>query len=359
MRVSLIFVIILAVCVITFATVFVPVERFETSVGDVMTPDTETTFKDYEDVRCKFVFDRLGYSANNYDLISNYILVNDPKETDACYIKNSDVQIMNACSTANSNIYDPSFSNVVQDIYPKLVTDPYVAETIPQGACTIKFDSASADPDALRNYLSYVDMNLPKLQDMRNAIAQFKSEEQRLGSVIQETTKQLADLTATYDQMTVADAAIRQNISDQAASIAQLQNEVNAANDQVAALQTQIAAKKQQYQNVANLRVSACADADFKNCVYFPIGTYDVRRMELMGMANDNLSSIKVPQGLVARLYADSIDPDGNTVPSNKYIDIDGRDVNWIGGQTWSDGTQDPPLNDQTSSIVVRPKQMT
>ena len=330
-------------------------EKFQNGidVNDLMTPGTDIKFKDYEDGKCRYVVDKLGdEDAFKYDTVRNYILVNNQGgTTNECYIKNTDVEIDGNCSKSNPDIYDDKFRNIVSDIYPKLQADSYVAKTLPEDVCVIKFTNNDVSKDNIHDYMTYLDYNLPKLQIIRKQIADDKKEEDRLQIIINNLNDKLKRLT-DYD------GSLLNTINDLNQQIASLQNDINNLKTiQIPQAKANIQARAVLYQNEANLAVLACDGVNFANCVSFPVGRYDVREMEVKGLGNDSLSSIKVPPGLVARLYSDNIDqwgdyPDGN----NKYIEIDGRDVSWIGNEKWMDGTQDPPLNDSTSSIMVFPK---
>jgi flagellar biosynthesis chaperone FliJ len=326
-------------------------EYFTSSAIDVMPLEETRKYMDFEDMKCKFVYDNLK-NTENLDVLQNYTLVNyDTPERDQCYIKNSDTLVENACSKDNPNLYDPRYSNLVTDIYPKLMKDQYMSPTIPLGTCIIKFNKQSASQTLIRDYLDDLDAKLPKLQNLKRDIDALKLRYREL--------VEKRDLELKNQQNLVS------RINGNQSAVNTLNNNINALNDEINTKQNslndlkgKITNREQKYQEIQNKSVLLCKDRDFKGkCVEFPIGRYNALQMIRQGIGNDQISSLKVPEGLVAKLYSDTLDFNYNPTGDKKFAQIEGeRNIPFIGDESWTDGTKNPKLNDAISSVIIEPK---
>lgn len=318
----------------------------EEHFNSVMTDTASFAYGQFEDTKCKVVFDILGKEADNYDVVKNYILLNYPGSSSECYVKSTDDLVDQNCSKANPGLYNDNYRDVVADIYPKLLQDPYVSKSLPQDVCVIKFAGENNNKDVMKEFVANMDESIPKLQAIRHQIAGDREQTKHLKSVKENKQSELEKSASINAQITTDISKLDANISD-------LNQKLQQRKAQVADLNTKLDGKRQQYATASKLVVVACNDANYGQCVNFPVGIYNTHLMEMQGLPNDSLSSIKVPPGLVARLYSDNLDVNGETTSQNKFIDIDGRNIPFMGTERWSDGTNNPGLNDSVSAIVV------
>jgi hypothetical protein len=324
-------------------------ERFAQRKDALMTTDANRKFLGLEDRSCAYVKQRLpAQDRGAYDIVNNYVLVGGGSNLppDACYIKSSDTLVDHDCSKTNVNIYQPQHSSVVADVYPKLLADPYVAESLPQEVCVFQFaKDKNDDTETLKDFLQNMDDNLPKVKALRKTIKVQRDRQTVLNSVRHNKENQLKDI---LDR----NATLSKTLRERNDAIAKLDQGIRDKKDTIAGLSTKLDAARVK-PDVIPLYATVCAEKDFKNCVYFPVGVYDFGAMLKQGLANDELSSIKVPPGLSVRLFSEALDADGN---GGKYMDIAGRNTSYIGNEKWMDGTRDPNPNDSISSLTVTAK---
>lgn len=325
-------------------------ETFENKSVDIIDDNEKREFVDFENMKCRYVHDRLGQNAQSIDVLNNYILVNNPTGENECYIKSSDTLVQNKCGKENKNLYEEKYAELIDDIYPKLVKDKYMSTTIPQNVCVVKFTDKFVSPQLVREYVEELDYKLPKLQKLRAKISDLQEQNKSLLS------KKSGEEARTSNLM--SKMKINQETLDVLkADIRVLDGEITTKNNTLANLENQLEAKRAKYQSVQNLNVKICHDSDYRGkCFNFPIGRYNKRQMELQGMPNDSITSLSVPQGLVAKLYSDELDKNYNPTGDMKFMMIDGRDVSYIGNEKWTDGTSLPKPNDAISSIIIEPK---
>ena len=319
--------------------------------GNVLTQPGNTSVKEYEDHTCKYLEDNLKGEEQNYDIVKNYVLVNDPNTERQCYIKELSSIADGDCNMDNTDIYDPDLdAGIIDNISQNLVQDKYVSQTLPQNACMIKFSDGHVDPTRIKSYLNRLDTNLPKLKSISLQMKEAADLSDVLRDEIKQKEKEIMGLQKTYaekESIRLAqqsrfdtgefDPAIRH------AKIAEQGNTIKTIEDQ--------------YQERSKLSIQACRDGSYVNCTRVPIGRYNADQMGALGVKNDSISSMKVPPGLIARFYSDSLDLNGNVKnQNNKYVEIDGADVPEIKNLKWNDQTNIPKLNDSISSIIVQAK---
>lgn len=347
---------ILLCSVIVMITFLLYINRFKIKEGfmnkdvAILDQDEKQDFIDFENMKCKYVYNKLGMVAEKLDVLKNYILVGSHTNENECYIKNSDTLVNNKCSKENTNIYDDKYADLIDDIYPKLVKDSYMSTTIPQNACVIKFTDKTISAGHVKEYIEDLDYKLPKLQKLRNDIKTLQEEFENLAKKKNNEESKMTEQTSRIKLN-------QESIDKLQTDILTLDGEITTKHNTLADLENQLDTKRDKYQSVQNLNVKVCHDANFLGkCVQFPIGKYNRRQMELQGMANDSISSLSIPQGLVAKLYYDTLDNNYNPTGTTKFLMIDGRDVPSIGSEKWTDGTSSPKPNDSISSIIVEPK---
>ena len=320
----------------------------------IFTKEGEQLIKDKEDAGCKLIKNTLQNDKNNYDVSRNYILVNSPNrdEEDICYIKDLKTVTQGPCDMNNLDLYDPDNDNFIEDVYPNRIGDKYVSTTLPQSACIYKFKDGTPNPENVKTFINRLDTSAPVLQglnkDMKNIykkrnIITFK--DKKLESQI----VSMKNTTATKDK----------EIENKNNVISSLDSEIRNRQNKVQDLKNRIANVGNQYEDVSKKTIQVCKDADYNGkCTDVPLGMHDVHSMRLLGIPNDSISSVKVPNGLVARFYYAALQftDKKDTNKNNKYIEVDGRNIPNIGGESWADGTNKPSINDAISSIIVQTK---
>ena len=317
---------------------------------NLLNKQSYSDFLAHENSTCKFVKDILKGEEINYDIIKNMVLVNDPTTPNQCYIKDLSSVVDGECTKDNRDLYDPeAHSSLIEDIQPNLVQDSYVSTSLPQNACVIKFSKTNNDPSQLKSYLSMIDNNLPKQKRIRQNLKEAREFSDVLKEEIKQGEKEivrLQSILAEKDNIIKDQTNVLKNLDT-----VSRQNKISEQNSQIKSVEDQ-------YEQRSKLEIQACKDYSFNECQRLPIGRYNIHQMESMGVQNDSISSIKVPQGLIARFYSDTLDVNGNTNGNNKYLEVDGRDIPDVTNEKWADGTNHPNLNDSISSITVQAKSL-
>ena len=127
---------------------------------DILTEEAINNLKRYENKNCKYIANILEGEEKNYDLIKNYILVNNNSAENECYMKDISSIVEGDCSNENVDLYDPK---VVDDIYPITVKDNYTSDTVPRSVCAIKFKTNKPTKAKMHSYLKKLDNALPKM----------------------------------------------------------------------------------------------------------------------------------------------------------------------------------------------------
>lgn len=315
----------------------------------VVTDQGKNNFTAYEDKKCSFVANKLGNDAYKFDVIKNHILVNSGREQNECYIKGDNVLIQGNCNRQNQDLYLKKYNGVIDDIYPQLFKDEYVSKTVPQNACVLKFSRGDLSKQDLETYLAFLDNNLPKLKNYREQIVNTMKQVKVILNekvVAQEKIKEQVTMMDTQNKV------ISENKNVLAGYDKQISDKVKEKEN----LEAKLLEKESKYKDRAKLYVTVCEHRDYLNCHKFPIGKYNVRQMSLAGLANDTMSSFKVPEGLSVKFYNETLDTNGNIVDevNSKYIEKKGKyEQPWILDEKWNDGTQTPSPQDNVSSIIV------
>jgi predicted RNA-binding protein len=318
---------------------------------NILTRDGDTDFRAHEDRTCKYLSDNLKGEEQNYDIVKNYLLVDDPRDKEQCYVKDLSSIADGECSMTNRDLYDPAkHGDIVSDIFPNLTQDKYVSKTLPQNSCIIKFKTdGNAQPDAIKQYLSFIDNNIPKLKRINVDLQEANDFTDVVKDEIAQSEKEIGRLQGIVSNLDNQIGAKRNKIATE--------YNFDALKASVDNSKVSIRTKEDVQQQRMGLKSYLCYAANYGDCKEFPIGRYNVDQMRGMGMKNDELSSMKVPSGLIARFYSDTLDVNGNvTNPNNKYVEVDGRDIAYIGNERWNDGTDQPRLNDSISSVIIQAK---
>jgi hypothetical protein len=320
---------------------------------DVLTNIGDSYFRENEDKGCKFVTDNLKGEENDYDIMRNYILIQDPNVKNQCYVKDLKSVADGVCSKDNTELYDPDkHSNIIKDIYPNLTTDKYVSKSLPQNACVFKFNDGHVESEELKDYLLMLDNNIPKLKDLRLQLEEELDYSDVLKDEITQMEMEITELeqavTKKNDIIAQQEGRLNSNEFDPTSR----QNKVNE-------LSMNIKALEDKHDERSRLFATLCSDYSYVGCVRVPIGRYNMEQLYWMGLGNDQLSSLKIPEGLVARLYLHQIAQDGTVLDplNNKYIDIEGpRDIQDLRGERWSDGTNVPNVDKNVTSVMIQAK---
>jgi len=149
------------------------VEKNEESVPNrvLFTDESVNEINRFEDKVCRPAVAVLDKDAYKYATINKYLLVNEPREDNTCYIKDLSAITSGDCDANNRDLFD---KRVIKNIYKSTVRDPYVSETVPMEVCTLSFKK-KIDPKNMNNYLSKLDSLAPnvrvvgeKLQELQN-----------------------------------------------------------------------------------------------------------------------------------------------------------------------------------------------
>lgn len=182
----------------------------------------EDALYDLENKKCKHLTDH----ASGIDVLQRYRFIEHPTDPDACYFKMNDTLVSNQCSATNSNLYDPSFADVVSGVKTELMNDPYSAKTLLNNQCVITFD-ANATNDRKYQYATFIDSHDPKTEAL---MGQETTEKSNIDSLNQQIAQLGTQVKSVQDQIaneTNVRADLQKQVADNEKAIA----------DQVAAKQ--------------------------------------------------------------------------------------------------------------------------
>jgi hypothetical protein len=147
--------------IIGFASVIIKIrERFD----NLFTEETANMIVKIENQVCKPISKALGDNLNNMPIARNYRIVGVENDPNTCYMKMSDTIINNnQCDEFSRNLYNASFSNVVNEIRQGTITDKYVSNKVETPVCYINFKE-DAPSDNVIKYASFLNSKDPDIQ---------------------------------------------------------------------------------------------------------------------------------------------------------------------------------------------------
>lgn len=195
---------------------------------DMLTKNAQEEIKLVDDKTCPYG------ETQKYDIIKNYMLVKDPKDSRQCYIKDTSLVFDGECSLSNRTLYEPRKDKaVIDNIFTQTITDDYVSQNIPRNVCTIRF---KPDPPEkpLNAYLAKLDANVPKvkevgleLEEVKNYSAVLTDEKSVKENDVQNAEKLLNDKKTDLQQRRTTLDEQRKRISENEQKSAALERELN------------------------------------------------------------------------------------------------------------------------------------
>lgn len=189
----------------------------------LFTDDGLKNINEFENKVCRPAVASLDKDAYKYATINKYLLVNEPREENTCYIKDVSTLTSGDCDENNRDLYD---KRVVRKIYKSTVRDPYVSQTLPMEVCTLTFKK-KVDPKNMHNYLSKLDSLAPNVRVIRERLQELQENSELLDDL---TTFESGNLNTAKNKLveTKETLAKTQNLlKDAKASVANIDNEIN------------------------------------------------------------------------------------------------------------------------------------
>lgn len=125
-----------------------------------LTENSENTIKNIENKVCRHVVNK-DDNKPQIDLVNNYRIFQHPNDENSCYMRLDDTLVDGECSTANQRLFRSDFKDVISEIKPENMRDPYVAKTLKYDLCKIGFKTDK--PERKIAYASFIDENDPKV----------------------------------------------------------------------------------------------------------------------------------------------------------------------------------------------------